>query len=239
MPKLIQSPEIRTVKGKRKLIREFMRRVEKDLLDKVPLMPAEWDGFELRWLIADAFEWEQRGRTGAGGMRRRVREYENEKLVRNLEAEKARELVKRCEHLEALGIPVSAGSAVWNWEWFAGLTPETFAALPPLVHELILQHRDLYEDANGRFCWLQSKQPDPADFPYTVIGEFGVFDCNAQPPAQQRSLMAVVSDNLGNFYHPLRAAGWNIAQMGQEKDNGCCYATTEQLLNWFRSKGAM
>lgn len=86
MPKLTDSPEIKTVAGKRKLIRDFMRRVEKDLLDKVPDMPEEWDGFELRWFIADKFEWEQHHRTpDAGGhWRRRVRAYENEKLVRNL-----------------------------------------------------------------------------------------------------------------------------------------------------------
>jgi hypothetical protein len=45
-----------------------MNRVRNELLAKVPAMPEEWDGQELRWLIADA----------------RVLGYNKERLTRNL-----------------------------------------------------------------------------------------------------------------------------------------------------------
>ena len=80
----MKRPEIETRAGKRKLIRNFMNSVRDELLAKVPARPEEWDGHELRWLIADKFAWEQWHRTGVTKWHRRVREYENEKLVRNL-----------------------------------------------------------------------------------------------------------------------------------------------------------
>ena len=84
--------EIQTRAGKRKFIRCFMNSVRNELLAKVPAMPEEWDGHELRWLVADKFAWEQHHRTGefrlpfnqGAGWRRRVREYNNERLTRDL-----------------------------------------------------------------------------------------------------------------------------------------------------------
>jgi hypothetical protein len=76
---------------------------------------------------------------------------------------------------------------------------------------------------------LQSRRSRPNT--RTVTAEFHIFDHG------ERSALAVVSDDLGCFYHPLKAGGWDIAQMGQDKDNGCCYATTAHLLDWFRNKG--
>lgn len=158
----------------------------------------------------------------------------------------AKSLAVRCVHLEALGVPVNCGSAVWYWGWFEGLTQRQLFELPDLVKHLLLLHRDLYEDTTGRFCWLDGtamlpEQPNGSNAlkGWYCLGEFRVFDQHAQPPAQKQSLMALMSDDMGCYYHPLVAAGWQIAQMGQNKDNGCCYATTEQLLNWFRKMGAM
>jgi hypothetical protein len=124
----------------------------------------------------------------------------------------AEELIRRCEHLESLGVIVSSGSAVWRWSWYENLILERFASLNPLIREILIKHgSDLYEDGNGRLCWLQSRAPDPPDLRCTVSAEFAVFDRG------QRSLVAVVSDAFGGFHRPLRAAGWNVAQMGQPK----------------------
>jgi hypothetical protein len=149
------------------------------------------------------------------------------------ELESARGLIKRCEHLESLGILVTTGSAVWSWEWFANLTPYQFGGLSPLAKEILAKHPALYEDAAGRFCWLIERQKDPPEYPYTVVGEFEVFDHGEQ------SRMALTSNSMGGLYHSLKDAGWNLAEMGQGSGNGCCYATTEQVLNWLRNKGAM
>ena len=42
-------------KDKKYFIRELCREVEKELVGKVNKMPEEWDGIELRWLIASKF----------------------------------------------------------------------------------------------------------------------------------------------------------------------------------------
>ncbi len=149
------------------------------------------------------------------------------------EAEAARELADRCRHLEALGLAVTCGAAIWSWPWFQDLTPASLAALPPLVRELFTAHRDLYEDAAGRFCWIAERGPAPEQYPFTQALTVRVFDRGSI------SDFELQSDELGGHYHPLRAAGWNIAQMGQGKDQGCCYATTAQILAWFAAKGAM
>ena len=77
---------IRTAAGKREFLKNYLNSVRDELISKVGQMPEEWGGYELRWLVADTFEWEQRNRTPDAGShwRRRVREYANEKLVRNL-----------------------------------------------------------------------------------------------------------------------------------------------------------
>lgn len=144
-------------------------------------------------------------------------------------AESAAHLAACCRHIEALGIPVTCGSAVWYWSWFADLTPEILSNLPPLVRLLIVAHRDLYQDAAGRFCWLAERERIPGD-EYRTTARVCVCD-----DGEQSSFM-LESDELGNFYHPLTALGWQIAQMGQGKDSGCCYATTAQVLAWFRDK---
>lgn len=77
---------------KRTLIRQLVKSVLADLVADVPRMPSEWDGIELRELIADRFA----GQTALSSKsywgdvrwrnadRKRLREYRNEKLTRNL-----------------------------------------------------------------------------------------------------------------------------------------------------------
>ena len=47
------------------------------------------------------------------------------------ELESARELIRRCEHLESLSVPVSCNTAIWRWGWYADLTPDQFGGLTP------------------------------------------------------------------------------------------------------------
>jgi hypothetical protein len=148
------------------------------------------------------------------------------------EVEAAQELAARCRHLEALGVRVSTGTAIWYWGWFEGLTRESLENLPSLVCQLITSSRDLYEQGN-RFCWLAEHTDRPGEYPYTVKARVCVFE------AGSITSFWLDSDDLGGFYHPLTALGWQIAQMGQRDGNGCCYATTDQVLGWFERKGAM
>lgn len=64
---------------KRCFIRALIATVRKDLLADVERMPAEWDGHELRKLIAQRFDAAQMPMAGY-----RRREFENERRIKNL-----------------------------------------------------------------------------------------------------------------------------------------------------------
>lgn len=65
---------------KKRFIRELTAAVRDNLLKKVDDMPDEWDGHELRLLLAAKFEREAR----FDMPRRRKKDFDNEVLVRNL-----------------------------------------------------------------------------------------------------------------------------------------------------------
>jgi hypothetical protein len=75
---------IHSVAGKREFLKNYLNSVRDELISKADQMPEEWDGHELRWLVADKFEWEQSHRKGPIAWRKRVRDYTNERLTRNL-----------------------------------------------------------------------------------------------------------------------------------------------------------
>jgi hypothetical protein len=75
------SQDVHTHAGKRKFIKDLCNNVRDSILKNVERMPADWDGQELRELIADVFGGE-RGRLMTG---KRKRDYRNEVLVNNLD----------------------------------------------------------------------------------------------------------------------------------------------------------
>lgn len=68
---------------KKKIIRELIGNVQRDVLAKVPQMPEEWDGIEIRQYLADKFS-ESSLMMGRKDLLKRLRSYRNEVLVRNL-----------------------------------------------------------------------------------------------------------------------------------------------------------
>ena len=67
----------------RRFVRDLVRNVERDLLENVSRVPKEWDGHELRQLIADRFvlvSWTLKEK----GNRGRYRRYRNEVRCRDL-----------------------------------------------------------------------------------------------------------------------------------------------------------
>lgn len=48
-------PKIWTARGKRHFVRGLCRAVERDVLADVDAMPLEWDGWDLREYLAEAF----------------------------------------------------------------------------------------------------------------------------------------------------------------------------------------
>lgn len=68
-----------TLQEKEQFIRDLTSGVTESLLLSVKRMPEDWDGHELRRLIAARFQ-----RETTDMPRKRVRDFENEVLVRNL-----------------------------------------------------------------------------------------------------------------------------------------------------------
>jgi len=69
---------------KRRFIRSLTSSISRDLCAKVPQMPPEWDGHELRKLLAIAFAHQVFDGEMGSGRSKRVRNFENERITRNL-----------------------------------------------------------------------------------------------------------------------------------------------------------
>jgi hypothetical protein len=65
---------------KREFIEQLIECVRKSVLSKIPEMPEEWDGYELRWYLQNKF---QEIAYRPSTVQRR-REYKNTVLVKNL-----------------------------------------------------------------------------------------------------------------------------------------------------------
>ena len=66
----------------RRLLRNFINAVRDHLLERSKDWPEEWDGHDLRELVASAFEWERTPIMSKAPRRRR--QTQNEIAVRNL-----------------------------------------------------------------------------------------------------------------------------------------------------------
>ena len=78
-----------TTIDKIQFINDLSERVIRDIIEKAPLMPEEWDGHELRRYIADKFDEAAIGLLARGRVRqqrssKRLAAYRNEVAIRNL-----------------------------------------------------------------------------------------------------------------------------------------------------------
>lgn len=136
------------------------------------------------------------------------------------------DLKARCEHLESIGVRVSCSSAIWKYSWFDGATVDS----PYLWWFKSPNTAGCYTDEQGRMAWICDFADEPKEYPFTHTATLAIWD------GKRLSHAEIESDTLGGFYHPLRAIGWNTAQMGQAEHNGCIYATREQVEAFLRSK---
>jgi hypothetical protein len=72
-----------TAREQKRFVRDLISNVQADLLANVERVPAVWDGIELRRWIADKFQ-ESAYSHVLKSDRRRLREYKNDVLTRNL-----------------------------------------------------------------------------------------------------------------------------------------------------------
>lgn len=136
----------------------------------------------------------------------------------------------RIRHLEALGVPVNSGTFVWTWSWWKGLTPDC-PYLPLLrLQPGFYQHGFTVTDqANARkHCCPVWPAVEPDGSVAVVSNNKVVRFKKGEGP----SLLGVEADYLGGFYHPMVAANYHTAQMGQGGPLGPCYANSHGLVAW-------
>ena len=70
-----------TLEEKERFCRRLINMVKEEIIIKLPDLPKDWDGIELRWYIRNKFD--QVEIKGIGGKRRK-KNYENEVIVKGL-----------------------------------------------------------------------------------------------------------------------------------------------------------
>jgi hypothetical protein len=73
-----------TREEKENLLTDFVSGVLNHLLGHSSDWPEDWDGFELRWLAQEAFNYEAPQHTRASGRAKRYKEFENTLITTNL-----------------------------------------------------------------------------------------------------------------------------------------------------------
>jgi hypothetical protein len=72
-----------TKKERQQFIRELTNNVKEDLLKECGKYPTDWDGFELRWRVADVYGQVVFGENGKRKGKRYL-DYKNTVLIKNL-----------------------------------------------------------------------------------------------------------------------------------------------------------
>ncbi|MFW5955739.1 MAG: hypothetical protein ACOCSK_03265 [Rhodothermales bacterium] len=140
-------------------------------------------------------------------------------------------LVERCKHIEWLGMEPTSSTVIWHWPWFETMP---FASI---YRDLLKLTPGFYEHGCTRERAIELQVN------------------NVPPPVEQEpdgSIAVVYRDvavtwdgmnarrlhynwdiaEAQGIYHAMKAARYNMAQMGQPVINGPCYATYEQVETW-------
>lgn len=121
------------------------------------------------------------------------------------------DLVKRCEHIESLGMTPRSSNVIWRYSWFEDCPVDSpYLPLLRLMPEVSEREIPGFEAAfeMNRF----------------VVGY----------KEGQAYFLDVNPDQFGSYYHVLRSWGYETAKWGQPKHNGCCYATYEGIVDWMK-----
>lgn len=158
------------------------------------------------------------------------------------EQEAAQDLAARCQHLEALGVPVRGQTAIWHWEWFKDMQPgdplrNLLAECPGFYQEGITKkYSDAKRAANVPMPEWNETQAPTGRIGWTIGDTFHVWGPNFTEPR-----MEIISDlsphPVDGWYHLLRKLGWEIADCGQAPHLGTCYATLEGVRGFLATHG--
>jgi hypothetical protein len=146
------------------------------------------------------------------------------------------ELIRRCEHLDNIGVTARTGTVVWFWPWF-----EEMPLFSPWV-ELMDYCPALYEhgmtEARHREATEACCAPGPVTTPNgDVILIFHKKESGQPVVIRWHGKEAIIltelkPDDLGGFYHPLKACDYHTARCGQPIHNGPCYADFNGVVDW-------
>jgi len=134
------------------------------------------------------------------------------------------DLAARCRHLESLGVPVLGSTAIWHWDWFKTMEPgdplrDLLAQCPGLYQEGITKAQsDARRAANVPMPeWSEERAPT-GRIGWTIGDKFFVWRAEGfMTPENQIIISDLKPDDLGCWYHVLRAAGWEIADCGHPR----------------------
>ena len=120
-----------------------------------------------------------------------------------------REYVERILHIESLGLTPNTSTVVWNWTRFEGLT-EANEYLP-----LLAKVGDIFHKSGELFA--------------IVVGR------NKIAMVENGRVVGTTEEEFpeGRYHHFINL-GFKSLNVGQPKHNGLCYATTEQMLAFFK-----
>lgn len=129
------------------------------------------------------------------------------------EAVAARELARRCRHLESLDVRVS-GSMLSFFEWFEDMTPET----PIEYRSFLAEVYEFCEHADGRLLWRFKHEPKrPGRDP-----ELEEIEAAYVWSGSVVERVEYIGQVYGaGIYHALRRDGFDTADCEQRRDTGC------------------
>lgn len=145
-----------------------------------------------------------------------------------------RELRRKSEHLETLGITASTNSAIWHWSWFEDCTADS--PILPLIRlcPALYQHGFTKRDSERakESCCPQYPLVEPD-------GSVIVIACGIPLLIRdgEVSVADVQEDEIDGWYHVLARKDYHTAKCGQPYHNGPCYANYAGVKAWCDDHG--
>jgi hypothetical protein len=122
------------------------------------------------------------------------------------------EIVKRCQHLEEIGVPVDTCTVIWCSDWYKDMEQDClykdfFVSLHDwLIHpegQIVIVTSDVNED----FLLYTRQNQDNQDWQKTVFTETSY-----------------------DLYHQMKKQGFSTIDAGQGEDMGLCYASFQSIM---------
>ena len=155
----------------------------------------------------------------------------------DLFVQNAPELIRRCEHLDQLGIRPSTGTVIWHWSWFedmpVGSPWVTLLGFCPALYEHGMT-AERFDEATAACCAPGPVTTPNGDVVLIVHGTPIRWDKANSKAVVLTDIKPGVGD-FGGFYHVLKRYDYHSARCGQPIHNGPCYADFNGVVDWMEA----